>query len=264
MNIISLSLLYLWPKPFKNVIKEISRKMDVEDAPDAWDILDEGAYSLAKKHNLTQYRLLKESGVRFTVHAPFLSTDYIHPSPSVRGRSIRLLKVSMENAAQLSPAAYVFHPSTVPKGFSRDALKVEHYSFLEEVNDFAHSLGLKVLVENHVPGMGHLLTSPEEFIEFYERTGSSLGVAFDVGHANVGSQVKRFLELLAFRFEAVHVHDNDGVSDTHQAIGSGNINWSYVIEKLKASGFSGPYIIECVRQPFKSLHSLKRLLNYKT
>ena len=108
-----------------------------------------------------------------------------------------------------------------------------------------------------------MFTEPEEFIEFYERTGSSLGLAFDVGHANVGSNVKRFLDLLADKIGVVHVHDNDGASDSHKMIGSGTVDWKYVILKLRSSGFRGPYIIECVQQPFKSLQVLKNLLNYK-
>ncbi len=260
MNIISLSILYLWPKPFKLVLKEIYGKIESEDAPDAWDILDEGDYSFSKKYNLIHYKQLKASGVNFTVHGPFLSTDYLHPNSNVRRRSLSQLKASIENAAQFSPLAYVFHPSTVPKGFSPNKLKVEHYHFLEEINDFANSLGLRVFVENNVPGMGHMLTTPEEFIEFYERTGSSLKMAFDVGHSNVGSHVKRFLELLDCKIGVVHVHDNNGVSDNHKIIGSGNINWNYVISKLKASNFSGPYVIECVQDPFRALKLLRTLL----
>lgn len=234
-----------------------------EDAPDAWDILDEGSYSFAKKFNLLHYKQLRESGINFTVHGPFLSSNYVHPISVVRKKSISQLRISIENAAQFSPLAYVFHPTTIPRGFSRNGLKVEHYHFLEEINDFANSLGLKVFVENHVPGMGHMLTTPEEFIEFYERTGSSLGMAFDVGHANIGSHVKHFLDLLANKIGVVHVHDNNGVSDNHQIIGSGNINWKSVIDRLKASNFNGPYIIECVQQPFKAVHVLRNLLNYR-
>ncbi|MEM0053713.1 MAG: sugar phosphate isomerase/epimerase [Nitrososphaeria archaeon] len=260
MNIISLSILYLWPKPFKLVLKEISNIIETELAPDAWDILDEGDYSFAKKYNLQHYKQLNASGVNFTVHGPFLSTNYLHPNSVVRKKSLSQLKVSIENAAQFSPLAYVFHPSTIPKGFSSDRLKVEHYHFLEEINDFARALGLKVFVENHVPGMGHMFTKPEEFIEFYERTGSSLAMAFDVGHSNIGSNVKRFLDLLADRMGVVHVHDNNGVSDSHNIIGSGNINWNYVINKLRASNFSGPYVIECVQNPFKALQVLRNIL----
>jgi len=263
MNLISLSILYLWPKPFNQVLKEISSKIGCENAPDAWEILDEGSYSLGKKYNLMQYRILRESGLKFTVHAPFLQTDYLHPNPKARRKSISLLKSSMERAAQLSPLSYVFHPTTIPKGYSRDTLKVEHYHFLEEIVDFAKSLGLNVYLENHVPGMGHMFTDPEEFIEFYERTGSSLGLAFDVGHANIGSNVKRFLDLLAGKIGVVHVHDNDGASDSHKMIGSGTVDWKHVVSKLRSSGFRGPYVIECVQQPFKSLQVLKDLLNYK-
>ncbi|MEM2073942.1 MAG: sugar phosphate isomerase/epimerase, partial [Nitrososphaeria archaeon] len=61
----------------------------------------------------------------------------------------------------------------------------------------------------------------------------------------------------------VHVHDNNGVSDSHNIIGSGNINWNYVINKLKASNFSGPYVIECVQSPFKALRTLRNLLGYR-
>ena len=260
MNIISLSTLFMWPQPMKFVLSELSKKIEGDDRPDAWDLVDDGDYRFTK-YNLSRYRQLWESGLKFTVHGPLSITKYIDRDRRIRSKSLNALKDSMFNSVGLSPLAYVFHPAAIPKGFAKEEVKLEHYEFLEQVNDYSKSIGLKIFIENHITNLGQMFTTPEEFLEFYDRTGTDLMMTFDAGHANIDGKAKAFIDKLCEKIGVVHVHDNNGTSDQHLGIGRGNINWNYIVGKLKDCGFIGPYIIESVHEPFETVRNLRLLIN---
>ncbi len=259
MNVISLSILYMWSKPFKSVIEELSRNIDGPKRPDAWDLIDDGEYTLSNK-NLKEYRQLEKSGLRFTVHGPLFSTKYIDPDEETRRSCVDRLKNSMYNAVELSPLAYVFHPAAIPKGLSRGEAEARHREFLEMAYDYSRSIGLNVYVENHITKLEHLLTTPDEFLELYRGIGLGLRMAFDAGHANIGGVTKAFVDSLCDRIGVVHVHDNRGSDDEHLKIGDGNIDWRYVVGRLNGHGFDGPYVIESVNGVFETVVFLRHLL----
>jgi sugar phosphate isomerase/epimerase len=259
-NIISLSILFMWPQSLKFVFSELSKKIDGDDKPDAWDLIDDGNYRFSR-HNLSRYKQLGESGLKFTVHGPLFLTKYIDHNKKVRVESINRLKTSMLNAVELSPIAYVFHPAAIPKGFTKEQTKVEHYEFLEQINDYSKSIGLNAFIENHITNLDHMLTTPQEFLEFYDRTGTDLMMTFDAGHANMDGSAKTFVDKLYNKIGVVHVHDNNGSSDEHLGIGQGNINWNYIVRKLEDCNFAGPYIIESVHNPFETVRILRQLIN---
>jgi len=263
MNLISLSILFMWPKPLKFIIQELSKNINGPKRPDAWDLVDDSDYSFTP-HNLRRYMQLRESGIKFTIHGPLFLTQYLDTNDKVRKKCINRLKASMFNAVELSPLAYVFHPSAIPKGFTKEQVKIKHYEFLEMINDYSKSIGLKVFVENHITKLDHLLTTPQEFLEFYERTGTDLMMTFDAGHANIDGTAKAFVDRLVWKMGVVHVHDNNGNDDQHQMIGKGNIDWNYMIKKLNEHNFRGPYIIESVHGPFETVEALRHLINGKS
>ena len=66
------------------------------------------------------------------------------------------------------------------------------------------------------------------------------GFCFDSGHANIARR-PQFAECEKYkaRIVAVHLHDNDGSGDLHQAPFYGTIDWKKVAELLDASGYRG-------------------------
>jgi len=259
MRFVSLSTLFLWSKPIESVIDVLTRKMDADEKPDAWDLIDDGNYRFTKD-NLKKYKELAGSGISYTVHCPFTVHDYIHPDRSVRKKCISTLKESMLNAAELSPLTYVFHPAALPMGSRREEVKAINFEFVEEIYDYAKSIGLNALIENHVAKMDFMMNNVEEFDEFYRRTNSSIMMAYDAGHANIDGKTKEFVDRFRSRIGAVHVHDNDGTSDLHLAVGEGNIDWCYILKKLKEYNFQGPLIVESVYDPFKSVEVLRKII----
>ena len=59
-----------------------------------------------------------------------------------------------------------------------------------------------------------------------------LGVCFDTGHANLTGRFKEEFLILKDKIFTFHIHDNDGKSDSHLALGEGNIQWEKILKLL--------------------------------
>jgi sugar phosphate isomerase/epimerase len=73
--------------------------------------------------------------------------------------------------------------------------------------------------------------SPDIMIETIDTISDRrVSACFDIGHAhcNSATPVMNWIEKLGRRIEYVHIHDNDGTSDQHAAIGEGNIPFKEV------------------------------------
>ena len=260
MNVISLSVLFVWPRSFEQMIEEIRKDRNLEELPDAWDIVDDGPTKFSKCR-IIKLKQLAESGYKFTAHCPFRPLDFINPDDTIRKESLNKLMQSMYDVSELSPLVYVIHPSDFPNGKAVEDVKVQHFEFLEKIFDYAKSIGINASVENHIPRNNHMFTTPKEFLEFYERTGSQMGMTYDTGHANLNGTSKEFVDKLEKRMAVVHVHDNNGMEDEHLMIGKGNIDWAYIIGKLNKEIFSGLYVIESIQEPFNCVKILKKMIN---
>ena len=82
------------------------------------------------------------------------------------------------------------------------------------------------------------------------------GVCFDVGHAHVTTEnIYQYLTTVGKRLKTLHIHDNDGISDSHmipytQMDRTGrrlSINWEHFIRGLKEIGYEGALSFETFR-----------------
>jgi sugar phosphate isomerase/epimerase len=55
--------------------------------------------------------------------------------------------------------------------------------------------------------------------------------------------------LLKDKIRSTHVHDNDGVDDTHRFPGSGTIDWKRAMELMRGCGDQFPLLLELKEQP---------------
>jgi len=75
-----------------------------------------------------------------------------------------------------------------------------------------------------------------------------VGLALDTGHAQISADPSGQTLAAGDLLCTTHVHDNDGRRDTHDPPGRGIIDWPAWGMALDRIGYSGPIMLECVRQ----------------
>ena len=87
------------------------------------------------------------------------------------------------------------------------------------------------------------ITGPLDFV-FRNVDSPNLKLCYDSGHENCLKTKHDILDNYGHRLAALHLHDNDGLTDQHTIPGEGNINWQLLINKLKKCNFAGSITLE--------------------
>lgn len=225
---------------------------------------------------------ISEMDCQFLVHNyfpppvnPFV-LNLASSNTNIRQRSIDLVSDAIALTASLGAQFYSVHAGfiTDPTSFknnsfvfltptSPDAYRCALSRFtaaLEVEIDCAKHFGVGLLVENNLCTTALrgklLLQTADEFLELFDKIKSkNLGILLDTGHLNVtahtfGFNPMSFVDKVAPYIRAFHVHDNDGISDTHQPIQPD----SWVLDVLRQPKFADlPIVIEA---KFKNVHDL--------
>ncbi|MDD6034051.1 MAG: sugar phosphate isomerase/epimerase [Oscillospiraceae bacterium] len=184
-------------------------------------------------------------------HAPF-GTSTGNP---VRDEEIfRSVVRAMEVASILGAKCIVVHPN-------QHMLCIEHTEEIRAINlafyrrllPYCEQFGIKVAVENMwdcLPGSRKIIESacarPEEFCDYVDMLESPWIVAcLDIGHVPlVGGSLKNMIHALGPRLQALHVHDNDYLSDMHTLPYTQKIPFDDVTTALAEIGYEGDFTYE--------------------
>lgn len=191
-------------------------------------------------------------------HLPFYMPS--PDDPAAMARFARELANGLSAAALLKIPDAVIHP--IVRHSSRctyTAWRRENLDFLTPLCELAGKLGVGLAIENMtgVPYPDH----PREVVYgsrakdiLYLAEQLDCGLCWDFGHANLtGLCQSAEMEQLRGRLRVVHIHDNDGVQDTHlvpavggkpSAVGGtvcgavhGGVDWDDAAEGLRLAGF---------------------------
>jgi sugar phosphate isomerase/epimerase len=123
------------------------------------------------------------------------------------------------------------------------ALMPSFQAAFERIHARAVKAGLTVLIENHPQG---LLASADAIRAFIRAGGySETGVIYDVANAlAIGEPATDGLTTLGDLTRIIHVSDSPKGAWRHDAIGSGDIDFTAILAHLGRTGFSGPVVLE--------------------
>jgi sugar phosphate isomerase/epimerase len=183
-----------------------------------------------------------------------------------RRASVDEIKRALEGSETI-PFRYLIQHIGVG-GEEYDDRKVEAaFTALEELNVFAGQRGVEVLLEK-IPNR---LATAERLNLFLTQTHLENRYCFDVGHAHLDRGIKESFGLMKERIASTHIHDNDGVNDSHlfPAHGEGGtIDWKETMALLRSRADQYPLLLELrevpgmestfgvLRQVFEALESL--------
>lgn len=186
-------------------------------------------------------------------HAPAGSS---FPDQARTQRRFEDIVRSIRNASYLGIQILVVHPlqhlpyceDGVPEQLFE--MNVEFYNRLKP---YCQEYNVKVALENmwQQPAglkIDHSTCSrPEEFVRYLDALDDNWFVAcLDIGHAVLVSEdPAAFIRKLgAKRLKALHVHDVDGIVDSHTLPYHGIVNWNKVTTALKEIGYEGDFTYE--------------------
>ncbi|MCC6343010.1 MAG: sugar phosphate isomerase/epimerase [Bryobacterales bacterium] len=188
------------------------------------------------------------------LHAPMYSDDcwgrtgpnaVITITESVKSKRAAMvdeIKRALE-VAEVIPCKYLIQHIGV-SGEEYDERKIEAaFTALDELRVFAKQRGVEILLEN-IPNK---LSSAERLAQFLDVTHLDLNFCFDTGHANLMEGVEQAYHLMAGRIRSTHVHDNDGVNDTHffpYLKPGGVTDWRKTMNLLRSRESNYPLLLE--------------------
>jgi sugar phosphate isomerase/epimerase len=203
----------------------------------------------------------RSNDVAASLHMPLFAYDghwTRHTAPTLNlissNKSTRIETMDEVKRALESAELVPFTTCTLHLGLKDDQWDTraldDSLTAIEHLKAFAGPLGVRLLLEN----LTNEVATPAHLIEIV-KVGhfSTVGFAFDVGHANLGqpqaetrdTPARSALELAfeafapaADRVASLHLHDNSGVRDEHQwplaKPEPGSIDWKLVAAKSAA------------------------------
>lgn len=254
---VGVSMLYCLGEPFNRMIKRLGT-MNTKYI----EILDDGTHDLNKERITKLREAAKSYSLQYSLHAPFADINIASPIKPLLNSSLKRLKQSLQNANALDAKLWVFHPGqrTGIGQFYPGADYKTMYQSIQEIYSAAEDLGINIALENLPAKYWFLMNSPEEFLRMYREIKLPIGIALDLGHANLEGQIQPFFDLVADKITHIHASNNDGSDDQHMGVEDGNIDYVWLAETLKKIGYDKTVIVESMHKVPQSIQKLKQLL----
>ena len=192
-----------------------------------------------------------------SVHAPFYASleelldgqllDIGSTDEDLRALSVSEITRSLVLASYMEVDYYILH---FPGTKNRDALMKS----IDELHAVSEQIRTKLCFEN-VPGH---CTGVSDIADFLNSNQIPFGICFDIGHSHLAGRVLQDIEEYGIYFYTTHIHDNDGLHDTHQLPFSGTIPWTEVMKALKKVDYKWGFMLEIKKS---EEHSLDTSLN---
>lgn len=119
-------------------------------------------------------------------------------------------------------------------------------AFFRELADFSAPHRVTICLEN-MPMPHFSVSTPQRILALAKAIGrDNVKICLDTGHVavfptlSVGDEVRR----LGRAIRVLHVHDNDGHSDSHDTPGTGVVDWTDFFRALDEIGFDGVLSLE--------------------
>ncbi|MCI0434180.1 MAG: sugar phosphate isomerase/epimerase [Gemmatimonadetes bacterium] len=204
-----------------------------------------------------------------SIHLPMYNDEYwgrsgpqavvtiTEPVKSKRIAMVDELKRALE-IAETIPFQYAIQHVGVSGEEYHDGKIDAAFTALEELSIFARQRGVEILLEN-IP---NALSSAERLLHFNQMTHLDMNFVLDVGHAHLNEGVAEAYGLMKERIRSTHIHDNDGVADSHlfpMVAQGGSIDWRRAMSLLRSRADQYPLLLELravdgVENPLDDVH----------
>lgn len=185
-----------------------------------------------------------------SMHMPTNGVDISLIEEYDRVWSVREVEKTALALLRLGGEILVVHPgSEIEDEKMRKTRREKSEKSLEEILKFCEYWGIKIVLENTLPGKTG--DSIPEILEIVRNFNSkNLGICLDTGHCNITSSIYNHSGVVGCLPEMknylghLHIHDNFGKSDDHSLPFEGNIDWKGFVKGLKEVNYQGIFMFE--------------------
>lgn len=190
--------------------------------------------------------------VPVTFHEPYYQADHTAPEGSeVCERTDEMFQKTVRAAEKLKARHIVFHHNNcrVPEDPAIKAQMLERACVqYRKAEAMAKKAGIPLLVENvGVRSRGNVLLEEEAFIRLCRE--QQYPVLIDIGHAHAnGWDIGRLCRTLGDQIHAYHLHNNDGIHDSHRRIHDGTLDFDAFLRTVRDIGRPVDLVVEYAAQ----------------
>ncbi|MBQ7919949.1 MAG: sugar phosphate isomerase/epimerase [Lachnospiraceae bacterium] len=157
-----------------------------------------------------------------TFHGPFKELEATSPLDSeAHAIMVEGYKQAFQFCKDFSAHGIVMHTNEkIQLTDENSALKNNCIATIKEIGEIAQTAGVKLQVENvGFPLNKNVLFPMEDFIQLFDEIPDDIGCLIDVGHAFANNwDLAELIKRLGTRITSYHIHNNDGVHDSHRMI----------------------------------------------
>lgn len=166
-------------------------------------------------------------------HSPYYESEYSAEKGTLEyERSMELLKKTLCYVKKLRAKYMVFHHNNHAFKDKEHTLRNARENFYV-VQEICGEAGIPLVVENAgIMAHNNMLLNQEEFIQ--ECRILPCNVLIDIGHANANRwDLPYVMNSLKDKIVAYHIHNNDGVHDSHKRIFDGTLDFNRFLENYR-------------------------------
>jgi len=208
------------------------------------EVMDEGL------HHLRSPEILENFSLRYSIHAPSRGTNLASLLEPIRKASVEVMRDCFAIAAEVN-AHVVVHPGYFAWHEERPKAEEQFRRSRDELKACSAEFSVPFSFENMGDWDYFLLKCPDEIPLI-----GDCGFTLDVGHAHQNHCLPEFLSVPACHY---HLHDNDGTSDSHEAVGKGTINFADVMTAVRKSGVTPIIEVATYEGTIESIRALESL-----
>ena len=176
--------------------------------------------------------LFESRSMRTFTHGPFFGLDIASLDVCISEYSADCLITGLEATEALGAGVMVMHTGYLPQ-FSRGGRRHWMRNWAERmppVVEHAEKLGVTIALENTWDDRPEIMLHLAGLLR-----GGKVGFCLDTGHVNAFSRisVNRWWDMIGDRVVALHLHDNDGISDDHLAPGEGTFDLPALASRIR-------------------------------
>ena len=247
---ISVSTLALIPTPLEDILGCLENR-----GIKYCEIINEYPY------NVIDMDIINSYNIQISIHSPLSDINIASYNETIRRASVSQIKNSIDIASAMDSEIVVVHPGHIPilgKKFEDITLKKSVKS-LKECCQYANNRNIMLCIEN-MPDIEGLLCKD---INQLNKIANKLDtyITLDIGHAN--NMKYPIPEMFKSpRIKHIHLSDNNGNFDSHNALGSANIDFKSLFKEIKNINYKGILVIEVsdTQAVYESLDFIRNII----